>query len=62
MLKNIVGVKGEVSLDPLDTPLAYQESSQLSGLLVKCRPAVLMILGSNPGWGAQEFSKLTFIS
>ena len=35
---------------------------QLSGLVVECWPAALKALGSNLGWGAQEFSKLTFIS
>ena len=36
--------------------------SQLNGLVVECQSVVLKVLGSNPGYGAQEFSKLTFIS
>ena len=38
------------------------EDRQLSSLVVASRPAVLKVSGSNPGWGAQEFSKLTIIS
>ena len=34
---------------------------QLSGLVVECWPAALMVLGLNPKRGAQGFSKLTFI-
>ena len=35
----------------------------LNGIVVKTsQPAAMMVLGSNPGWGAQEFSKWTFIS
>ena len=35
---------------------------QLSALVVESQPAVLKVQGSNPGWEAQDFSKLTFIS
>ena len=36
---------------------------QLRGLVVEYQLAAQKVLqGSNPGWGAQEFSKLTFIS
>ena len=35
---------------------------QLSGLVVERRPATLKAGVQTPGWGAQEFSKLAFIS
>ena len=35
---------------------------QLLGLVVKLRLAALKVLCSKPRWGAQEFSKVTFIS
>ena len=34
----------------------------MCGLVIGSRPAALMVLGSKPRLGAQEFSKLTFIS
>ena len=48
--------------ESVHTKAAEWSSGKLSGLVVRMPACCAGGLGSNPGWGAQELSKLAFIS
>ena len=46
----------------VDDQIFNDQIGQLNGLMLDFQPAAQKVLGSIPGWRAQDFSKFTFIS